>query len=225
LAATGSADYTCKIWDALTGDCKHTFEHKKIVKTVDFSKDSGRILTGGMEKLLRVWDLQKPTDAPQTLTGHTESIKVALFLNEHTILSAGGEPGVRVWDLRAGKEARAVPTRAAVSSMELTADGNTLTVAAGKEVCFFDAKSFNPTKAYSFAADINWAGLHPSGSRFVVGGSADFWDHVMDMSTGKELEVHKGHHGPVHCVRYAPDGETFASGSEDGTIRLIQNGM
>ena len=44
--------------------------------------------------------------------------------------------------------------------------------------------------------------------------------HLYDYQTGEEIDCNKGHHGPVHCVRFAPGGETYASGSEDGTIRI-----
>lgn len=58
--------------------------------------------------------------------------------------------------------------------------------------------------------------------KFVCGGE-DMWVHLHDCANGGEIgEPGKGHHGPVHCVRFAPDGKSYSSGSEDGTIRIWQ---
>ena len=46
------------------------------------------------------------------------------------------------------------------------------------------------------------------------------WCHLLDSATGEELEACRGHHGPIHALRFAPGGASYASGSEDGTIRL-----
>lgn len=39
---------------------------------------------------------------------------------------------------------------------------------------------------------------------------------------GEEREVLKGHHGPVHCVEFSPDGEMYASGSGEWTRRRVR---
>jgi WD40 repeat protein len=68
------------------------------------------------------------------------------------------------------------------------------------------------------------ASLHPFlRDRFVAGSTKDPWVRVYDLDSGKEKEVYKGHHGPVLCASYSPDGEVYASGSEDGGFFLFHH--
>lgn len=102
--------FNSKLWDAITGTELHSFSHKHIVKSVDFSRDNNYLVTGCNDKLLRLFDLNnytsgklKPTFSPPTpifksidfdnkrelflrpdpviFTGHTSSIKKCIFLD------------------------------------------------------------------------------------------------------------------------------------------------
>jgi len=222
LAATGSADYTAKIWDAISGAELRTFTHKRIVKAVDISKSSRQLVTGGQDKTLRVWDVEHGT-CLATMEGHQDVVRQVLYMknNDNLVLSGGADQVVRMWDVRSGMQVSTAFAKASVASLELSRDAKYLISAAGKEVTFWDANTLVPQKMYTLGVEINSASLHPSNSKFIAGG-VDFYVHMYDFATGEELDVHKGHHGPVHCVRFAPDGETFASGSEDGTVRIWQ---
>ncbi|KAF4040314.1 WD domain G-beta repeat [Phytophthora infestans] len=244
FAATGSADFSVKIWDALTGDVVTTLEHKHVVKSVAFTSDGARLLTAGHEKLLRVFDVQGVKEQLQTYKaeGRTgivvlpppplaemptvQQIRKVVVLSDRLAATGEVDGTVTIWDLHAYTQTRQLKVDADVMDMEASRDGQVLTVAAGKQVYFYDVKNdFALLNSFpmpiSFAEE-GGASLHPTESKFVAGGS-DTWVRVFDFKTGELLETHKGHHGPVRCLRYSPSGDSFATGSEDGTIRIWQN--
>ncbi|BGP46240.1 hypothetical protein JCM10450v2_002080 [Rhodotorula kratochvilovae] len=263
LAATGSADFTAKVWDTHSGACLVTLPHSHIVRTADLSSTSSagplapssptpsspsspaplpsqlRLLTGGHEKRLRLWDLARaPRDgsdadaldgvdefrAPGSKTAHAGTVKKVLWDEERQgAVSMGEDRVLRWWDLRTLAQTHEMSfADQPITSLERSVDGELLCITAGKEVTFLSLESRLPYLSHTLPYTPSSASLHPSRTTFVTGCTADEWVRVHDAETGKETEVGKGHHGPVHCVAYAPDGECYASGSEDGTIRLWQ---
>ncbi|XP_077294830.1 serine-threonine kinase receptor-associated protein wmd [Arctopsyche grandis] len=221
-AATGAADFTAKLWDAVSGDIIHTFEHEHIVKSVNFSEADKYLVTASNEKLLRVFDLNRPENVLQTFSGHTSGIRhVSFFRNDSALVSAGDDNTVRVWDRNSGMEVQKIEFPSVPNSLEVSRDGTIVTIAHGSKVCFLNSNSLEKIAEVTVPTNCYSASLHPDKKVFVCGGE-DLNVYKFDFATGEEIEFNKGHFGPVHCIRFSPDGELYASGSEDGTVRMWQ---
>lgn len=97
----------------------------------------------------------------------------------------------------------------------------------------FDAKKVECLKTYRTERPVNSASISPKYEHVVLGGGQEAMD-VTTTSTkiGKfdarffhlifeeEFGRVKGHFGPINSVQFHPDGQGYASGGEDGYVRL-----
>lgn len=127
----------------------------------------------------------------------------------------------RWWDLRSRKVTTTLTFPNPITSMELSVPTQRLVVTSGNTVAFIPTLPSNShnTLSLNLPYKPSSASIHPIlQDRFVTGSTSDEWVRVHGLD-GEEREVHKGHHGPVHCVEFSPDGEMYASGSGESRIR------
>ncbi|TIA93402.1 hypothetical protein E3P99_00178 [Wallemia hederae] len=232
VAVTASADFSAKIWDTMNGTCMHTLQHQHIVRSVAISPDGSHVLTGGNERLLRLYDLEDIDNVHLLVDSedgkneaHSSTIKSILWQDAAHAISASEDGHIKWWDLSTKKSFTSFQLNEPLSYLEWSANHTLIVAIAGNTIFFFDAASpTNIVKQHTLPHKPSCASVHPlTRDRFVVGSADDTWVRIYDFESATEIDCFKGHHGSVHAVEYSPDGEYFASGSEDGTIRLWQN--
>lgn len=191
-AATAAADFSVKLWDALSGAELHTLQHKHIVKSVCFSSDNTRLYSGGAEKKLRIFDLARPDAAGQELTDHSQTISQVLTTqDENLIVTGAAEKDIRIWDRRTGAVAQRLSTSGDVRYAQTTLDGSVLSVSTGgKEVSFYNTSNMQLIKTFTMPREIDCLSYDPVHQRFITVGAtaAEAMDEDLPRS-GQALTV------------------------------------
>ncbi|KAJ6072263.1 hypothetical protein N7467_010348 [Penicillium canescens] len=159
---------------------------------------------------------------------HGGTIKSIVWNQDYNVVTTAAEDRkIRWWDLRSRHPVVEYAVDGPIGTCELNSlatrpnDSGILTVAAGKSVYLFDGvQPGRLLKKVDFGYDVASAAVNSESARLVTGSANDTWARVYDLNTDEELEVQKGHHGPIWSVSFSPDGKLYGTGSEDGTVKL-----
>src|SRR5262249_29118746 len=102
--ASGSWDYTAKLWDVASGKEQITFKDEAHFNSIAMTADGKLLASGGDDKAVKLWDTGTGKEL-RTLKGHTDQISsVALSVDGKTLASGSFDKTVRLWEVMTGKE-------------------------------------------------------------------------------------------------------------------------
>ena len=152
---------------------------------------------------------------------HKGTIKSIIWLAKDILVTAADDNKIRWFDIRSRSLLKEYDLAGPIGSCEIDSEGAIISVAAGKTAFFFSGSVPGElVKSVDTPHDLASVALHKEKRQFVVGGTSDTYVRIYNYDSGKELDLQRGHHGPVWTVGITPDGKMYGTGSEDGTIKL-----
>jgi WD40 repeat protein/predicted Ser/Thr protein kinase len=196
--------------------------HSSFINSLAFSPDNKTLVSGGADKLIKVWDLATGK-VIRSLKGHAGFINfLTISPDGQLLVSASADKMIKVWNLDTGKLIRTLKGHVGfVNFLAISPDGQILASAsADKTVKVWNletGKEIRTLKGHSNS--INSIAISFDG-KTLFSASADRTIKIWNVVNGKEIRTLKGHSSFVNYVAISPDGKTLLSGSADQTIKM-----
>ncbi|MDP6587356.1 MAG: WD40 repeat domain-containing protein, partial [Anaerolineales bacterium] len=103
MLASGSDDYTIKLWDISTMTCVATLEgHRNSVPSVAFSPNGKLLASGSWDNTIKLWN-STTGECVRTLEGHRDSVNSVSFSPSGLLASGSNDNRIKLWNTTTGE--------------------------------------------------------------------------------------------------------------------------
>jgi WD40 repeat protein len=239
---SASADRTVRVWDLASGDCELILAgHDHWVTTIDCSADGQTILSGSLDGSLRLWDLAglragaaaaklSPTleRCQLVVTGHGDEIWSAAFSPDGTCFASAGMGGLlRIWQTSDGACRQTLAGHSKrLWSVAFHPQGDWL-ASGGEDQTIRWWQVDNGSCLQVLNGHTNWfrSIAWSADQQRVITASHDAQVRVwpidsVNLGQSDSCQSLSGHLQSTMIIAVDPQGLTFASGSDDLTIKI-----
>ena len=232
---SGSLDSKIKLWNLATGQLEASLDyHDRGVFAVAISPDGKTLASTSWDKTIKLWELPSG-DLIDTLTGHSGSVRSAVFTSDsHTLISCSFDETIKVWDVNKGQLIKTLTDySSAIYSLALHPDGKTLaTGISDGSIILWNLETNSEIAILSSSLDVVESLIITPNGRTLIAGNGDGSIQIWRLNEAELLSDRHSqaiaslqdtlnvHVGEVTALAIAPDGESFASASADGTVKI-----
>jgi WD40 repeat protein/uncharacterized caspase-like protein len=208
--ASASEDKVIKLWNVATGSLiRNLTGHGERVTSVAFNPNGQTLVSGSGDHTVKLWNLSN--GSAQTLEGHTDQVNSVQFSPDGKwIISAGQDHTLNLW-----QGITLVKTIKGHGAPVLSATFNAATIlsaSADKTVRLWNVPALQPMNNFTSIAFDSTAIALPS--------TATAQDKTIQLQHPNTVLNLVGHQLPISSLRFSPDHQHLASGSDDKTIKI-----
>ena len=197
------------------------------MRSLAFSRDGSRLLSGGKDRAVRLWDV-KTRKSTRVWTDLADAVYSVAFSPDQALAAAGSVGSVRIWEMPSGEpraalalSPRPVGHPPAVLCLQFSPDGRTLI--AGRldhaTTSWSVTEDFKEIGTKPYNSDVNGVVFSADGKTLAI--ARQYGVVLEDQTTGEVQDLGETFLGATLCLALSRDGALLATGHSAGRmIRL-----